>query len=422
MKRRLVFFLILISASVNGQDVLRQFALFEYNSYELTTESKSMIDEMLTEIGSDTITKIELYGHTDNDGAESANLLLSQNRVLTVQVYLLSKGIKPSTIITNHYGESKPSYSNESESGMQKNRRVEIAMTQRPSTTKRADPITLVTTPAKTQPKTIHSLPTTNTDVQSFKESTRNKIDIIGSHGTHIIFSENCFVDHDGKSVSGEVTIEIVEVYTQAEMINHNLSTVSNGALIESAGMAYIRIIDDGSQVSLAPYVQYTIEFPATDKIAGMQLFYGDTSSGTLNWQAQSMGKGKGGDWDYVNQQTLDHYVFTTSKLGWINCDHFLTGYDVFNMFVETADTTGVSFCLVFKEHNAIMNPKSKENGIEFANVPIGEMVTVIAFRKTETGSLYGSEPFRIQNHSRPTVVMTALTEAEFQLKIQEFN
>lgn len=71
--------------------------------------------------------RIELSGHTDSDGSEESNQVLSQNRAEAVKNYVVKKsGIDPSRIIAKGYGESKPVATNDTAEGKQKNRRTDV--------------------------------------------------------------------------------------------------------------------------------------------------------------------------------------------------------------------------------------------------------------------------------------------------------
>jgi outer membrane protein OmpA-like peptidoglycan-associated protein len=70
--------------------------------------------------------KIQIGGHTDNVGTKKLNQELSQKRAESVSEYLISNGISQSKIETKGFGFSQPVESNSTETGRQKNRRVEI--------------------------------------------------------------------------------------------------------------------------------------------------------------------------------------------------------------------------------------------------------------------------------------------------------
>lgn len=70
--------------------------------------------------------KLEITGHTDNQGDDTANMLLSKKRAEAVKAYLVSQGIDVSRFIIQYFGETKPISSNDTPEGRQKNRRVEM--------------------------------------------------------------------------------------------------------------------------------------------------------------------------------------------------------------------------------------------------------------------------------------------------------
>lgn len=71
---------------------------------------------------------VEVSGHTDKTGNESANLELSQKRADAIKAYLISKGISGNRIQAMGYGSSKPIASNETEEGRLSNRRCEVSV------------------------------------------------------------------------------------------------------------------------------------------------------------------------------------------------------------------------------------------------------------------------------------------------------
>ena len=65
-------------------------------------------------------------GHTDSTGSADYNLNLSRNRAQSVAAYLQGQGIKASRFEVMGLGSSNPIASNETASGREQNRRVEI--------------------------------------------------------------------------------------------------------------------------------------------------------------------------------------------------------------------------------------------------------------------------------------------------------
>ncbi|TAE12333.1 MAG: OmpA family protein [Bacteroidetes bacterium] len=107
--------------------------LFEFGSAELRFESLAILDQLAQVINDVTRKhgkiKVRLEGHTDDVGSNENNLELSRNRAKSVREYLITKGIDPFSLSSTGYGEEKPITENATPEGRQKNRRVEIAIT-----------------------------------------------------------------------------------------------------------------------------------------------------------------------------------------------------------------------------------------------------------------------------------------------------
>jgi outer membrane protein OmpA-like peptidoglycan-associated protein len=69
---------------------------------------------------------VAIEGHTDNVGDDAANLMLSQNRANAVRTYLIAEGVGSSRFVASGMGETAPVASNDSDTGRQQNRRVEV--------------------------------------------------------------------------------------------------------------------------------------------------------------------------------------------------------------------------------------------------------------------------------------------------------
>lgn len=78
-------------------------------------------------------TKIEVQGHTDSVGSDTSNLTLSQLRAQSVTSYLVSRGVASDRIHSVGFGESMPIASNDTPSGREANRRVEIKIIPNPA-------------------------------------------------------------------------------------------------------------------------------------------------------------------------------------------------------------------------------------------------------------------------------------------------
>lgn len=73
-------------------------------------------------------TVIEVAGHTDSTGSDAYNQTLSERRADAVAGYLQTREVRGDRIITVGMGESRPIADNETASGRQANRRVELTL------------------------------------------------------------------------------------------------------------------------------------------------------------------------------------------------------------------------------------------------------------------------------------------------------
>lgn len=100
--------------------------LFETNKSELKGGAASNLNKLsafLTQYPDRTVT---IEGHTDSVGADDYNLSLSQRRANSVQQFLIGQGIASNRLTASGKGENFPVASNDSASGRQMNRRVEV--------------------------------------------------------------------------------------------------------------------------------------------------------------------------------------------------------------------------------------------------------------------------------------------------------
>jgi len=72
--------------------------------------------------------KLKISGHTDSQGRDENNLILSHKRAEAAKNYLIEKGIVADRLDAVGYGETKPVADNGTKEGRRKNRRVEFTV------------------------------------------------------------------------------------------------------------------------------------------------------------------------------------------------------------------------------------------------------------------------------------------------------
>ncbi|PRQ01079.1 Outer membrane porin F precursor [Enhygromyxa salina] len=99
---------------------------FETDSVEIREDTKPVLDRAIKVLKDYPDIRIEIVGHTDNEGTAEYNEELSKNRAESVKQYLVDGGVGEDRLETRGAGQSDPIASNETEEGRAKNRRTEF--------------------------------------------------------------------------------------------------------------------------------------------------------------------------------------------------------------------------------------------------------------------------------------------------------
>ena len=106
--------------------------LFAFDSSELKSGGTITLDRLVTFLNQYPERRVAIEGHTDNVGSADYNQQLSQRRAEAVSRYLQSKGISSQRLDAKGLGKEAPLVANDSESGRQQNRRVELIIDNPP--------------------------------------------------------------------------------------------------------------------------------------------------------------------------------------------------------------------------------------------------------------------------------------------------
>ena len=102
--------------------------LFATNSYELNDRSKFILRQFSKFLNENSSVSIMIQGHTDDQGDDQQNLLLSEGRANAVKLYLISLGITESRLTSKGFGETMPKIDNLNEENRARNRRTDFVI------------------------------------------------------------------------------------------------------------------------------------------------------------------------------------------------------------------------------------------------------------------------------------------------------
>lgn len=111
---------------LNAQNTFKTSIFFQKNRAELDETALKELTALSDQLKKFPDYHVEIEAHADESGSEFHNLKLSERRAAVVSDFLSDAGIDVQKIDSRAFGEKSPDYSNLTEDGMQKNRRVDL--------------------------------------------------------------------------------------------------------------------------------------------------------------------------------------------------------------------------------------------------------------------------------------------------------
>ena len=108
-----------------GQVIRLKNILFDTDKSELLPQSYKDLRDLVQLLNEQPTLRLEVRGHTDDQGTVEHNRALSESRAKAVVDYLIEHGIAPDRLEWHGYGKSLPIDSNDTPEGRHNNRRVE---------------------------------------------------------------------------------------------------------------------------------------------------------------------------------------------------------------------------------------------------------------------------------------------------------
>lgn len=108
----------------------RNAIVFNSGSATLASSSLPVLDELAADLALCPDLSVYVEGHTDSDGAEDLNLVLSISRAEAVVNALIERGVGMERLYAVGYGESQPIASNETREGKAQNRRIAFQLVE----------------------------------------------------------------------------------------------------------------------------------------------------------------------------------------------------------------------------------------------------------------------------------------------------
>lgn len=288
-------------------------------------------------------------------------------------------------------------------------------------------------------------------------------------NGTRIIIEPNTFVFNDGQDTKEPIQIEVKDVFDKSEIILNGLGTVSDGRLLESFGMVYLRATSDGRELKIRDKGSITISIPNRREGYYGELFYGADVDRSLNWEyageipdttvveetimplSDTKASVKRTTYKFINglKEFVSDTVFTikyqccqdsvvgmdeaiyvprayefeVTKLGWINCDRFIDISEKIDLEIELKSFSQPIGYIVFSDINSVMEILFDEKGRATPkSLPKGFTADLIVIDKIKDNFVWTKQNLKIGTENKLTLETRKITADELKGELKKLD
>jgi TonB family protein len=119
----------------------------------------------------------------------------------------------------------------------------------------------------------------------------------------------------------------------------------------------------------------------------------------------------------------ISQYIFSTSKLGWINCDRFYKDDSPkIDYFVNIGSAKNVDIKIVFNDINSILTGWMNKGNYTFSSVPIGHSVTLVALKYENNQYYLAIKRTKIGKDGEPPLDFEPVTMERLKTEMERLN
>jgi len=266
---------------------------------------------------------------------------------------------------------------------------------------------------------------------QSFTGNAATGFTITGEKGTKVTFAPNAFVDANGGTVTGNVTVTLKEVLSKKEVLFSGVMTESNGQLLESGGEILVKAKKDGADLRLNPALQNDgakVEIPKVMNNKDLGLFVQDKrqqpggANGTGQQQQSPYTWNPAPYYPFGNGP--NSYSFSLPSFTWVNCDRFYsdpnpkTTITALPSFQDNNQVTDLQVMLVFRNISTVITLPYDFTIQQFQSyqnsLPIGLQADLVIIGKDSDGFIqFGTQVITISAGMHIDAPIHKATQAE---------
>jgi Gram-negative bacterial TonB protein C-terminal len=124
-----------------------------------------------------------------------------------------------------------------------------------------------------------------------------------------------------------------------------------------------------------------------------------------------------------VKTADIRQYIFSTSKLGWINCDRFYNSPKPrTDFYVDCGNYTELDIKLVFHSFKAVLDNYASKTAYKFQNIPDDEVVTVVVVKKINNDTFISLTESNTNSRAINNLVFEQVTMDRLKQKLEQLN
>lgn len=124
-----------------------------------------------------------------------------------------------------------------------------------------------------------------------------------------------------------------------------------------------------------------------------------------------------------VKTADIRQYIFSTSKLGWINCDRFYNNPTPrTDFYVDCGNYTELDINLVFHSFKAVLNNSASKPIAKFQNIPDNEAVTIVVVKKINNDTFVSLTESNTNLKSISNLAFEKVTMEKLKQKLELLN
>lgn len=265
--------------------------------------------------------------------------------------------------------------------------------------------------------------------VQTFTINSGTFNSVNGAQGTKIYVYANSFVTQANQPITGNVIVELREIFSKKDMILSNAPTTSGGKPLISGGEIYLSAKQNEQKLKLASGSELYVMMPAGQNPSSqMKKFYASNLDENSDWNVADTTTAIQVIQDTSNNS--NYYSFPVDSMNWINCDYFYSipgptstiavnvgsDFDTSNCFVFISFNGQNSAARCYAYSNHIFSPGSYYNlPSSYYTLPVGMNVTFVAIAK-KNGQYYSAFKSSVITAAHSiTLSLAATTESQIK-------